>query len=436
MSERPDRDPFEDELRRALQSEGDRVDDPIADRVLARIHQRVGRRRVHRRYGAFVATAAMLAAIAVVVPLVGPTTPVDQATDVPRLGGSADGPGRDPEAFGVETTRPPSGTTADREPSRTVQNLPPRQTAGAPVTAENVQVSSVTGTSSDEYYLSASATCSGHTCNVLGYADRSEPLTFTVLPGSARLPHTTIRFSGDGMSGWASNGTATFRTEDGGENWTRLRQPTGVEVQALEAWGDQVWAMGSKGAEPVVLNEVVGNDALRELRPPGALTPEPELAVALGEDAFGATLAGVESEFVYTTDGGTQWSQSDIGCEPVDLSATLDAVWALCDEATPTLVRSLNRGRTWYPPESFTNMVAPDASTTVAAVSADTAFVASGSQGWVVESSTVTPASGLGEGPYVYVGFTTESVGYLIDRDGDLCRTDDGGRTWSGVDLP
>ena len=435
MSDRPDRDPFENELRRTLRSEGDRIDDPTADRVLERIHQRVGRRRVHRRYGAFIATAVMLAAIAVVVPLVGPSTPVDQATDVPRLGRSADDPGRDSEAFEVETPRPPSGLTADREPLRTVRTAPTRRTAGAPVTAENVQVSSVTGASSDEYYLSASATCGGQTCNVLGYADRSESPRFTVLPGNARLAHT-VRFSGDGHVGWATNGAATFRTDNGGEAWIRLRQPAGVEVQALEAWGDQLWAMGSKGAEPVVLNEVVGGTALQELTPPGALTPEPELAVALGEDAFGATLAGVSSEFAYTTDGGTQWSMSDIGCEPVDLSATLGAVWALCDEATPTLVRSLNQGRTWDQPESFTDMVAPDASTTVAAVSADTAFVASGSQGWVVESSAVIPASGLGEGPYVYVGFTTESVGYVIDRDGDLCRTDDGGRTWSAVDLP
>jgi hypothetical protein len=435
VSERPDRDPFEDELRRALRAERDRVDDPAADRVLERIHQRVGRRRVHRRYGAFVATAAMLAAIAVVVPLIGPTTPVDQATDVPRLGRSADDPRRDTDAFEVETVRPPSDMRADREPLRTMQTVPMPRTVGAPVTADNVQVSSVTGAGSGEFYLSASATCGRHTCNVLGHADQSGSPRFTVLPGSARLAHT-VRFSGDGQVGWATNGIATFRTDDGGEDWTRLRQPAGVEVQALEAWGDQVWAMGSKGAEPVVLNEVVSGNALQELDPPGALTPEPELTVALGEDAFGATLIGPGSKFAYTTDGGVQWSSSDIGCKPVDLSATLDAVWALCDDPTPTLVRSLNQGRTWDQPESFTNMVAPDAATTVAAVSADAAFVASGSRGWVVESSVASPAIGLGDGPYVYAGFTTESVGYVIDGDGDLCRTEDGGRSWSAVDLP
>jgi photosystem II stability/assembly factor-like uncharacterized protein len=218
-------------------------------------------------------------------------------------------------------------------------------------------------------------------------------------------------------------------------DWYRLQQPAAIQVEGLEAWGEQVWVVGRRGPESVVLNERDPGE-LQELDAPDGLSREPELAVALGEDAFGMPLTGIDPAFAYTIDGGAQWSRSQIGCDPVDISATIDAVWAFCDESSPSLVRSLDQGRTWETPEPVIDMgVAPGAPTTIAAVSADTAFVASGSRGWVVESSIAIPVTGLGDGPYVYAGFTTESVGYVVDSDGSLCRTEDGGRTWSPVDL-
>lgn len=441
MSERPDRDPFEDELRRALHAEVDRPEpSPGAAQtsdLLQRIHRRVARRRARRRVGAFLATATMIAAITLVVPLVSPTPQVDQAGDVPQVGSAptrTESPKPVAEAWKIQPPRPSNRAMADTEPS-SAPAYRSRLPAGVPVEAANVQVNSVSGSSSEEYWLSASATCGRRTCNVLGHSDKSAPMAYTRLPGDPRYSETTVRFSGDGQNGWATDGRAVFRTDDGGADWYRLRQPGAIQVESLEAWGDQVWVVGNRGPRSVVLNERDPGE-LHVVKSRGGQSLEPELAVALGEDAFGVSFAGIEPDFAYTIDGGAQWNRSQIGCDPVDISATADAVWAFCDESTPTLVRSTDQGQTWETPEPVVDLgVSAGEPATIAAVSDDTAFVTAGSQGWVVESSLATPATGLDDGPYVYAGFTTESVGYVVDQDGSLCRTEDGGLNWSPVKL-
>ena len=147
-------------------------------------------------------------------------------------------------------------------------------------------------------------------------------------------------------------------------------------------------------------------------------------------------LAGGQPDFAYTTDDGVQWNLSDIGCHPADLSATKDVIWAFCNDSTPTVVRSVDQGQTWDTPERLLDIPPSEDPTAIAAISPDAAFVVSGSDGWVVDSGVATRATGLGDGPYVYAGFTTESVGYVIDVDGSMCRTEDGGQTWNPVDLP
>ncbi len=437
MSDQRDRDPFEDELRRALHAEVDRSERPGAANTvdfLERLHRRVARRRARRRVGVFFATASMIAAITLVVPLVSPTPQFDDASDVPRVGSEPSRTDSPQTLSEARELRPhPPSEAADTEPSSAPaarSRLP-----GTPVGAKDVHVDSVSGSSSAEYWLSASATCAGSTCNVLGHADESTSVSYTRLPGDPRRPATTVRFSGDGQNGWATDGRAVFRTVDGGTEWSRLQQPAAIQVESLEAWGDQVWVVGSRGPRPVVLNESDPGQ-LQELDTPVTLSREPKLAVALGENAFGVSLEGVEPDFAYTHDGGARWNLSQIGCDPVDISAIADAVWAFCDESTPTLVRSTDQGRTWEAPQPVVELgVSAGEPATIAAVSDDTAFVTAGSQGWVVESSIATTATGLGDGPYVYAGFTTESVGYVVDEDGSLCRTEDGGLNWSPVDL-
>jgi photosystem II stability/assembly factor-like uncharacterized protein len=142
----------------------------------------------------------------------------------------------------------------------------------------------------------------------------------------------------------------------------------------------------------------------------------------------------IDGEFLRTADGGGRWDRGVIGCRPADVSATSGAVWALCGGPRPELVKSSDQGLTWdAEPLSWT---APDRPYIVAAIDTDTAFVASDSEGWVVDRSVPQPVEGLGGGPYSYIGFTSSEVGYVVDTDGNLCRTEDGGRSWESVDLP
>ncbi len=443
MSERPEHDPFEDEIRRALRSEHDRANAtgvPNSDDVLQKIHRRVARRRLQRRAGVFVGTAAMIAAITVLVPFVSPTTPIDEATSGPEIGSAAQRTASD-GGRAVKASPSPHNLahgTADEAHTMSTKELSyvwPRH-AGAPVGASNVRVSSVSGSSSDEFWLSASANCGRHLCNVLGHADHSDAPSYTELPGSVTRTQTTIRFSGNGQLGWMTNGTEIFRTRNGGKDWSRLHHPSSVQVEGLESWGDQAWVVGDQGSQPVFYTVTGGSDGLEKLDPAGNRAPKPGMAVALGENAFGVPLTGGRPDFAYTTDGGGRWSVSDMGCHPADVSATKDAVWAFCDDSTPTLVRSVDQGQNWDTPEKLLDIPPSEDPTTVAAISADSAFVLSGSDGWVVDSGVPSRATGLGGGPYVYAGFTTDSVGYVIDVNGNLCRTEDGGQSWSSVDLP
>jgi hypothetical protein len=308
-------------------------------------------------------------------------------------------------------------------------DLPPR--AGDTVAVADVQVTSVSGSSAEEFWVSGTGTCGGGVCNVLGHSLGDEEVQFTALPGGTRHTETDVRFSGDGQTGFATNGVATFRTDDGGTRWHRLRQPPGVTVLELEAWGDEIWAVGRRDTETVVLTDSSGTGRLEEVHSSASFVPDQ--AVALGERAFGLPLSAAEAEFVHTGDAGLHWSNSVIGCQPADLSATLDAVWALCGGPTPALVKSLDQGATWERPEPLGADI--DQSTAmVAAIDTDTAFVTSGSDGWVVDATVPLPAGGLGDGPYVYAGFTTEDVGYVIDVDGNLCRSVNGGRSWERIE--
>jgi len=445
MSERPEHDPFEDEIRQALRSEYDRPGGtgvPNSDDVLQKIHRRVARRRLQRRAGVFVGTAAMIAAITVVVPFVSPTTPIEEATNGPEVGSAAqrtasDG-GHAVKASPRPHNLPPAHWTADKAHTLSTNELSTvwPQHPGAAVRASNVRVSSVSGSSADEFWLSASASCGRHICNVLGQAAHSDSPSYTELPGNVAQTQTTIRFSGNGQLGWMTNGTEIFRTHNGGKDWSRLHHPSSVQVEGLESWGDQAWVVGDQGSRPVFYTVTGGSDGLKKLDPAGNRAPKPGMAVALGENAFGVPLAGGRPGFAYTTDDGVRWNVSDIGCHPADVSATKDAVWAFCDDTTPTVVRSVDQGQNWDSPEKLLDIPPSEEPTTIAAISADSAFVLSGSEGWVVDSGVPTRATGLGDGPYVYAGFTTDSVGYVIDVHGNLCRTDDGGQSWNSVQLP
>jgi|Tabmets5t2r1_1033131.scaffolds.fasta_scaffold04461_4 photosystem II stability/assembly factor-like uncharacterized protein len=428
MSERPD--PFEEELREALRS-GDDVDSAgDSSDLLRRIHRGVARRRARRRVGALAATAVLAGTVIAAVPLIGPTPSSDQ---------TATGPADQTRPSQERGSRPAADLPRRIEPmelrsGEIVRLFPSADVAhprgGDPVEVVDVQVTSVSGSSASEYWISGSGDCADRICNVLGHSAGDDELRYTALPGGRRQTQTDVRFSGDGQTGWATNGIATFRTDDGGTEWTRLEQPAGVTVTELEAWGSEVWAVGRRETETVVLTEASGSGQLQEVASSARFLPDQ--GVALGPGSFGLPVDAAEPEFAHTGDGGAQWDRSRLGCRPTDISASADAVWALCGGPAPALVRSVDRGATWESPEPLDTDI-DEATATVAAIDVDTAFVTSGGDGWVVDASYPVLAGGLGEGPYVYAGFTTENVGYVVDVDGNLCRSTDGGLTWERV---
>jgi photosystem II stability/assembly factor-like uncharacterized protein len=436
VSDRPD--PFEEELRNALRSgsEGDKTggDD---DDTLDRIHRGAERRRRRRRSGAVVVAAALAGTIVVGAPALSPT-PDSHRTVEPAGGVRTIEPTTSQD--GAMVRRRPDvrtgGLTSGRAEGFSSPPKPPRLRAGEPVGVKDLQVASVSGSAPDRFWVSGSGTCAGRTCNVLGIGDASGDsvdVEYTALPGSARQVETTVRFSGDGNTGWATNGAATFSTINGGRDWNRLKQPKGVRVMALEAWGDEAWAVGYRSTtQRVVLATREGSDKLTEL------TQAPDIAVdqavTLGEHSFGVATETVGGEFLRTADSGGQWSRDVIGCKPADVSATSGAVWALCGGPTPELVKSSDQGATWA--AEPLSMPTSDRPYIVAGIDDDTAFVASDSESWVVDRSVPKPVEGLGGGPYRYIGFTSSDVGYVVDGFGNLCRTEDGGQSWDSVDLP
>lgn len=438
------KDPFEEELREALRSEGDRLqrasgaDD--GDELLARVHRGASRRRRRRRTGALAATALLSSALLVTLPLLAPPPPTDESARNPT-------PGAAPTR--TERVQPNEPERANERRRSVAQDgsgpsrpLKARGSGAAlrytwqetAVEAVDVKVTSVSATGDEELWLSGYGTCDGdRLCNVLGHSSNGGgDFEFSSLPGGAQSRRTTVRFSTDGTTGWATDGRRIFRTETSGGSWSQTRTPRDVSVSTLVTWENEVWAVGKTSSqETVILANQDGADQFVEVERSADL--QPTGAVALGSRAFGVPRADSDRNFAHTSDGGSRWNGGDIGCEPADVSAKDDAAWALCGDFDG-LARSFDQGKSWLPETLDATTV--DASMKIAAIDRDTAFIAGSEGGWVVENRTATPVRGLGEGSYAYASFATDDVGHVIGDDGHLCRTTDGGYTWERVELP
>jgi hypothetical protein len=429
------KDPFEERLREALRSGSEGAHHPGADdsrELLDRIHRGAARRRARRRAGGLVAAAVLATVFLVTLPLVAPPPSGDQTAQGPAVGSRPSvSPGDGAAKEERRRQRPAYVLEGDLR-----VDAPTAVRAGVRVAVDDVKVTSVSGTDGEEFWVSGYGECGGdRVCNVLGHSgDGGADVEFLTLPGSGYSMQTTVRFTPDGETGWATDGGQIYRTDSAGESWIRLKQPDNVRVSELEVWEDEVWAVGSEPAtqDTVVLASDRGSQRLVPVQRSRAL--DTVNAVAFGSRSFGIRRLGSELNLAHTSDGGQRWADTAIGCSPADVSAAEDVAWVLCENEN-ALVRSVDQGRTWLPPEPLDPAVFEPPSK-VAAINADTAFVAGSGRAWVIESQVATEADGIGDGSYAYAEFTSEDVGYLVGSDGHLCRTDDGGYTWERVELP
>jgi photosystem II stability/assembly factor-like uncharacterized protein len=460
-------DDLETRLRRALGSplERSRVD---ADDFLTSVHSGARTRRIKRGVG--IAAAAALAVtgggLALNTSGLLDGTPTHVADGLPTK--STVGTPGTLRTHVTPTT--PDGTTPARPtaPKRS-HVVGPTLGGGGPIqvqispkrfiAANEVQPLSLTATGSQVQWVLAKTPnrvgeCKFKECASL-FATRSHGKAWTdvgqlpVPPAAspdAPTPDSVsqVRFTqreGTTYDGWAF-GNALWSTHDSGRSWSPSGDWNG-SVTALESWGANVYAGVSSG--------IPGDDTATLYRSPtttddwtpvqvnaNGLTSIDALATATGVVAL--IDGGQLHPTVYLSRSGESgdWHKSrpcPAGTSPSALSSAGDAgvgaIWVTCQGLSDAalLVTDTDHLGTWtgVPNDSFPATVA------VAAMSPTVAFVA----GDKIPGIEMVPTAGAptvvsptGATAPVLFGFTNPSTGYLVDRDGTMLSTTDGGATW------
>jgi len=138
-----------------------------------------------------------------------------------------------------------------------------------------------------------------------------------------------------------------------------------------------------------------------------------------------------------TSTDGTSWLSHQPcadGGYPTTLSDTENSLWVMCgDGATASARVSPDDGQTWvdaageFPVGS--QLAARDVSSAVVADPArGISLIGVGHEPVAVTDSDLTDV--------MLAGFTNPATGYMLDADGQVLRTDDGGQTWQPYSLP
>jgi photosystem II stability/assembly factor-like uncharacterized protein len=119
---------------------------------------------------------------------------------------------------------------------------------------------------------------------------------------------------------------------------------------------------------------------------------------------------------------------------PGTLSVTADSAWLTCPTGTQAAIFvSRNGGRTWTPVSS--NGPVPNVALLGARTSSQTIVAVQGEVTILSDSGKPKTVPVAGLATPTYAGFTTEKVGYVLDVDGKLFRTTDGGQRWRPVKI-
>ncbi len=450
-------DPLEGRLREALRDDAWRLpaDTALLDRVRVKA---AARRRRHRT------TAVTAVAVFLLVAGMGGvgyifrqpvlTTAAERAgssgTALERTRGDAAKPTEDGNAdvpapsSRRSATRTPSPTADSGTPSPTTpsKSVTPNVAAGA-VPAKFSPVSLTAASDRNFWVLGQSATGSGRATVVV---TRDGGDRFTALPAfdapvvraSNKVTSSSVhdvRFAADAKDGWAYGG-ALWSTHDGGRGWRQVRSVPGL-VEQLETANGTAYALVRDGSTWTLWRSPSGEDTWSrvgvDLHTPASL--------AVTEHVVAVTDRSGNDAFVLTSaDDGKTFDQHSTPCEADlaagRLSATTDSMWLTCPTGTAAEVHvSRDEGASWNAVSSGT----PAISNTAAALGARSdgqAVVAVPGKALVVsESDQPAQAKVEGLGTPTYAGFTSDQVGYILDMNGGLFRTTDGGSTWEPVQV-
>lgn len=424
-------DPLEDRVRHLLSDDSWRVD-VDTDSTLRKVRQGAARRRVRRNIG--------LAAAAVLV-VAGGAGGVGYLADVlPKGNGNVTvASGEKDKALQPESGAAGTDQSGPADAGPSPEASESTEDSYKSVMAEFRAVS-LTAAGPDRFWLLGKGTTG--TADVMATTDGGKTFTPTatieapVAAGTNELKAdsiSSIRFAVDGENGWAY-GRALWATHDGGSTWSKVGSLSG-KVERLEIASGRAIALVKDGDKWSAWGSPVASDDWSELDV--ALTDPSDLAV-VGSIVVIADRSADEGVTAASSNGGAEFSRFASPCSPDlsggTLSVTADSVWLSCPTGTAASVFvSHDAGRSWDPveaEESLPNSVlvgARTSSSTILAVRGQVEILSD--QG---KSQTV-PIKDLGQP--TFAGFTNQNVGYVLDLDGKLFRTTDGGQEWSRVRL-
>lgn len=438
-------DPLEERVRRGLRDDRWRVPPIDTDDALHRVHAGAARRRRQRTVVTAVASIAAIAGAAGGIGVLADAQqdPARQQTVASDTNDARNEPGKsEPKP----NERPnDNGEAGNGQPDP--NDDPQGGGSGDGQSGENPRTTAVpssfhavsmTAVSPDDYWVlggvgqanaSVAATADGgDSFDQIGTIDASVPAdTDQIGPDTV----TQVRFV-DTSFGWAYGG-GLWSTGDGGKTWTRSNALPG-SVEQLEVDDGQAYALVDDGGGWSLWRTPATSDAWEQL--PVQLTDPSGLAVtgslvAVTDRMKDVTVAWVSENAGAAFENRPTPCQADL--DAGELSASEGSLWLKCATGTAADVHlSTDAGRQWTlvntGEESLSNV-----GSEIGARSAGEAVAAT-----VGEVRTMAP-SGAGSssvpdlGQPVYTGFTTTSVGYVVDLDGQLFRTTDGGDTWNEV---